>query len=199
MVNVQPFLLSLLPAIGNPGSMCYIGWSNIWKMWCELFLTSDIFGWNISSKNGDIYRSWTTLTNKSHDIYIFGSMLQCPHGNKIPTQKCIPWFCTLSILSVLWTWDSGHVNNKVPFWVSGVLKMYSGSLSLGLRSFRCSKHKWTHHSCASWAFSTQLKSVNLSKSSQRFGPCQLMKASHHLPSLPEFTRVGYPISSFNYA
>jgi len=145
-------------------------------MWCELFLTSDIFGWNLSSKNGDIYRSWTTLTNKSHDIYIFGSMLQCPHGNKIPTQKCIPWFCTLSILSVLWTWDSGHVNNKVPFWVSGVLKMYSGSLSLGLRSFRCSKHKWTHHSCASWAFSTQLKSVNLSKSSQQFGPCQLMKA-----------------------
>ena len=149
-------------------------------MWRELFLTSAIFGWNLSSKNGDIYRSWTTLTNKSHDIYIFGSMLQCPHSNKIPMQKCISWFCTLSILSVLWTWDSGHVNNKVPFWVSGVLKMYSGSLSLGFRSFRCSKHEWTqqnaifdtvpHHSCASRAFGMQLKSVNPSKSSATVRP-----------------------------
>ena len=29
MVNVQQFLLSLLPTIGDPGSMCYIGQSNI--------------------------------------------------------------------------------------------------------------------------------------------------------------------------
>ena len=124
--------------------------------------------------------SLESLMNKSHDIYIFGSMLQCPHSNKIPMQKCISWFCTLSILSVPWTWDSGHVNNKVLFWASGVLKMYYGSLSLGFRSFRCSKHEWTrrnaifdavpHHSCASRAFGTQLKSVNPSKSSATVRP-----------------------------
>jgi len=71
MVNLQQLLLSLLPVIGFVAKWQNQRWGTrvcarlkvieFRKNWSHVACTSDIFGWNLSTKNVNIYCSWYTL------------------------------------------------------------------------------------------------------------------------------------------
>jgi hypothetical protein len=77
--------------------------TEFWKNWSHVVGTSDIFRWNLSTKNVDVYYSWYTLMASE------ANTVNVPHSHDNSTKPCKQQCCTKMTEHDIHG-DSGSVN-----------------------------------------------------------------------------------------